>query len=384
MSEATEKILGWAEADARVDVNDDGTLTLRGDPPITVTVAEDDERVVLAHAHDLPGAGAAKADAAVRALGGRRGTLVEGSAKVTTAGVTITLESPIFLDGLNRDSFSRALQDLAAETDTVLAAVGDDADTTAEVVADDTAETAEEAAPTTDPDDTREVERVGAWTATHEVPAGGMSAWARPDPSLEPSAQLQARVHLAIAERRGDWARVVGSNGWSGWVDARRLQTVGTVAAKTATASPQPQREPSGIEFGGFTLRPLPLVGGAVVILSAFLPWTDTGLTTADAFDIPLPALFDYATTSTSPELAWFLLAIGIAAVLAAALPNIPSAATKVLGLAALVSGVAFIGQAVRFVSDFGGSAGDAFSDVLGFGAYVAIGGGAILLASRK
>jgi len=388
MADATEKILKWAEADARVDVNDDGTLTLRGDPPIGVAIAEDDERVVLSHTHELPGAGAAKADAAVRALGGRRGTLVEGSAKVTTAGVSVTLESPIFLDGLSRDSFARALQDLAAETDAVLAAVGGTADVgdTAEATVEDTAEQPEETpAPTTEPDDTREVERVGAWTATHQVPAGGMPAWARPDPSLEPAAQLQARVQLAIAERRGDWARVVGSNGWSGWVDARRLETLGAGGGPVATAAaPKPKAASSGIEFGGFTLRPLPLVGGAVVILSAFLPWFDTPSGTADPFDIPLPVLFDYTTSSTSPDLAWGLLAIGIAAILAAALPNIPSVATKLLGLAAILSGIAFIGQSIRFVSDFGGSAGDAFSDVLGFGAYVAIGGGAVLLASRK
>ena len=383
MGEATEKILAWAEADARVDVEDDGTLTLRGDPAIGVTITEDDERVILVHAHELPGAGAAKADAAVRALGGRRGTLIEGSAKVTTAGVTVTLESPIFLDGLSRDSFARALQDLAAETDAVLAAVADpDADTSA----DTDAATAEEevAAPTTDPDDTREVERVGAWTPTHEVPTGGMSAWVRPDPSLEPAAQLQARVQLAIAERRGDWARVVGANGWSGWVDARRLQVRSAGAPSTTPAAKPARPASSTIEFGGFTLRPLPLVGGAAVILSAFLPWVDTGVNSANSWDLAAASLFDYTTTSTSPELGWVLLAIGIAAVLTAALPNAPSVATKLLGLAALVAGIAFIGQAMRFVSDFGGSAGDAFGEVLGFAPYVAMAGGAVLLASRR
>jgi len=28
---------------------------------------------------------------------------------------------------------------------------------------------------------------------------------------------------VAVVERKGDWARVTASNGWSGWVDGRRL-----------------------------------------------------------------------------------------------------------------------------------------------------------------
>lgn len=59
--------------------------------------------------------------------------------------------------------------------------------------------------------------------ATHRVPAGGMPAWAAPDPSRPPVVNLAANLDLRVAERAGDWARVVASNGWSGWVDARRL-----------------------------------------------------------------------------------------------------------------------------------------------------------------
>jgi hypothetical protein len=62
-----------------------------------------------------------------------------------------------------------------------------------------------------------------AWMPTHAVPDGGMQAWAAPDPSSPPVAVLDARVELQLREQRGDWAYVVGSNGWSGWVDARGL-----------------------------------------------------------------------------------------------------------------------------------------------------------------
>ena len=60
------------------------------------------------------------------------------------------------------------------------------------------------------------------WAATHVVPAGGLTAWARPDPKSE-SVGLAAGLALAVVERLGDWAHVTASNGWSGWVDGRRL-----------------------------------------------------------------------------------------------------------------------------------------------------------------
>jgi hypothetical protein len=34
---------------------------------------------------------------------------------------------------------------------------------------------------------------------------------------------LGGRLELVVIERAGDWARVGASNGWSGWVDGRRL-----------------------------------------------------------------------------------------------------------------------------------------------------------------
>ncbi|MEI7745600.1 MAG: SH3 domain-containing protein, partial [Chloroflexota bacterium] len=61
------------------------------------------------------------------------------------------------------------------------------------------------------------------WSPAAEVPAGGMAAWAAPDPTQQPVVNLSAGLDLEVAERRGDWARVVAVNGWTGWVDARRL-----------------------------------------------------------------------------------------------------------------------------------------------------------------
>ncbi len=62
-----------------------------------------------------------------------------------------------------------------------------------------------------------------AWRGTHRVPDGGMAAWAAPDPAHAPMVNLGGRLELIVVERAGDWARVAAVNGWSGWVDGRRL-----------------------------------------------------------------------------------------------------------------------------------------------------------------
>jgi protease PrsW len=62
-----------------------------------------------------------------------------------------------------------------------------------------------------------------AWRPTHRVPDGGMAAWAAPDPGRAPMVSLAGRLELVIVERAGDWARVAAVNGWTGWVDGRRL-----------------------------------------------------------------------------------------------------------------------------------------------------------------
>jgi RsiW-degrading membrane proteinase PrsW (M82 family) len=76
----------------------------------------------------------------------------------------------------------------------------------------------EEAAPATAP-----AVAAAAWTPTHLVPAGGLPAWAAPDPSRPPVATLSERVELVVVAREGAWAQVRGVNGWTGWVDGRLI-----------------------------------------------------------------------------------------------------------------------------------------------------------------
>ncbi|WP_405851567.1 hypothetical protein OG361_02280 [Streptomyces sp. NBC_00090] len=79
---------------------------------------------------------------------------------------------------------------------------------------------------------------------THVVPRDGLSAWETPDPGL-PTASLDAFLPVRLMERAGDWGRVLCSNGWSAWVDARLLVTVpddppAAGRSLTRTADPRP------------------------------------------------------------------------------------------------------------------------------------------------
>ncbi|MFI6857695.1 hypothetical protein [Streptomyces sp. NPDC050416] len=60
---------------------------------------------------------------------------------------------------------------------------------------------------------------------THVVPQNGMPAWEAPDPS-RPTVDLDPLLPVQLLERQGDWGHVLCFNGWSAWVDGRRLVAV--------------------------------------------------------------------------------------------------------------------------------------------------------------
>ncbi|MFF9852375.1 SH3 domain-containing protein [Streptomyces litmocidini] len=79
---------------------------------------------------------------------------------------------------------------------------------------------------------------------THVVPRSGLSTWEAPDPTL-PTAPLDAFLPVRLVERAGDWGRVLCSNGWTAWVDARLLVSVpddppAAGGPLTRTADPRP------------------------------------------------------------------------------------------------------------------------------------------------
>jgi len=66
----------------------------------------------------------------------------------------------------------------------------------------------------------------GSFAPTHLVPEGGVTTYEDPYPgrALVP---LDPGLPVQLAERRGDWARVVCSNGWEAWVDGRLVEPAG-------------------------------------------------------------------------------------------------------------------------------------------------------------
>ncbi|WP_342456342.1 hypothetical protein [Streptomyces coeruleorubidus] len=60
---------------------------------------------------------------------------------------------------------------------------------------------------------------------THVVPQHGMPAWEAPDPA-RPTVDLDPLLPVQLVERQGDWGHVLCFNGWSAWVDGRRLVAV--------------------------------------------------------------------------------------------------------------------------------------------------------------
>jgi hypothetical protein len=61
------------------------------------------------------------------------------------------------------------------------------------------------------------------WSPSHVVTRRA-KAWALPDPAGARVGELKRRVPVQLVERQGEWARVVTSNGWSGWIDSRDLK----------------------------------------------------------------------------------------------------------------------------------------------------------------
>lgn len=60
---------------------------------------------------------------------------------------------------------------------------------------------------------------------THVVPQQGMPAWEMPDPAAA-TVPLDPLLPVQLIDRRGDWGRILCSNGWTAWVDGRLLIAV--------------------------------------------------------------------------------------------------------------------------------------------------------------
>src|SRR3990170_2074909 len=225
---ALDKIAEWAKAEPGVSIGADGTIHVAGDRPLDLTVTVDDERVQLTHRHFEKTTDPTRFETVRRNLPGR-GSAVTGTVAAAAGTLELTLTSTIYVDGLTRQGFVSAFNEIVAATDRAAGTVPSQATSAAvepaapakpagvPVKPPGAAETTPAAIEVTEPDDNSPTMVLSqVWVPTHRVPQGGLRAWPKPDPAVEPSATLQARVELSIAEIRGDWARVIGSNGWTG------------------------------------------------------------------------------------------------------------------------------------------------------------------------
>ena len=241
--EVRQSITGWCSPDGEVEYvgerSEPGTdfaLALRAGAggaagiELLALQSQGSDHVTLRLASSLA---SASADDAQRILDTRPGT-VSGSVDRGYSGATVTAQTDVYHDGLSKNSFLQAAAELA-RTGKLLGTLATTAAATpvsqpqpqpaipqAQTMAAPTfsaqpqPQSQPQAAPLPQP-----VPAQASWAPTHSVPPQGMRAWAAPDPAGPVVANLAPGLPIQVSEVRGAWARVICSNGWTGWVDGR-------------------------------------------------------------------------------------------------------------------------------------------------------------------
>jgi hypothetical protein len=275
--------------------------------------------------------------------------------------------------------------------------------------------------------------RMAEYSQTHVVPTEGLPAWAGPDGSAAPAANLDPGLDVMLIELRADWAHVRCSNGWEAWVDGRRLVVLAPAPTTAPTPAPPPpvaaapppqgapppqattppqaspppsapqtQPGPPSAVWGapgaaapppgvprptaGFQIGAGPivaLVGGLLYFIAGWLSWLHfefrgTGSITQSfsAYDIPAHFLLDSRSGSGGLSLGIVILFFGLACLAAAVL----SATNRRLGLLSVIAGgaallvvVLFLVQTRYIIDALGPTFDTSYFSVLRFGVYIAL-----------
>jgi hypothetical protein len=163
----------------------------------------------------------------------------------------------------------------------------------------------------------------------------GLDARLTADPTAPVVARLDRGLPVAVAERQGDWARIVCANGWEAWVDGRLL----TPLAPTATA-----RQQSGLMLAGVGL--LSLLGAVAVGIGGFLDWWKVGASVT-AWDIPMKFLVT-GDVGDGVKAGPFLLVVVLVALPLVTRRPLPSTALLVLGAVPALLAVTALIRGVR------------------------------------
>jgi Bacterial SH3 domain len=267
--EIKQNISGWCTPDSGLEIagdrSDSGSdlalgvryAGLSGAPvDLEVTQAPGADRVAIRH---TASASDRSKDAAQALIDQRPGWIV-GTVDSADTGTSVKLETFVYLDGLNRNSFMQAVAEVArtarllgglsttaaatpAATVSAMnagspvpagagAAYGQSATPVAQPSMPAPSfspqpqpqyqpQPAYQQQPQYQPQYQPQPAQSGGWAPTHSVPPQGLRAWAAPDPSGPVVANLAPGLPIQVSEVRGAWARVICSNGWTGWVDGR-------------------------------------------------------------------------------------------------------------------------------------------------------------------
>lgn len=245
--EVKQSITAWCSSDddleitgERVEPSTDFALGLRagrrsGSPvELEVLQGQGADRVTVRRTITIEGDATA---AAADLIDGRPGA-VSASVDRTGGNTAVTAQTYVYADGLSKNSFMQAVAEIARTSRLLSGLTGTAAaaaEPAAEVVAATTAYSPTPAstyapaatasqpmpAPSFTPAPAPQPQPASQWVPTHSVPPQGLRSWAAPDPNGPVVANLAPGLPIQVTEVRGAWARIVCSNGWTGWIDGR-------------------------------------------------------------------------------------------------------------------------------------------------------------------
>lgn len=247
--EVKQSVTGWSSAEAglellgeRSEPGADFALSIRSTAsqaaPVEMQVlqVQGSDRITIKHTASL----ASGSDAQAQSILDSRPGWVAGTVERGWSGTSVTVEARVYHDGLTKNSFVQAASEVARTAhllgNVATAAAGAAAAAGSAGTPQSTAQPSSIPQPVSTPQampapsftpqpqpqpQPQPVPQQPSWVPTHSVPPQGLRAWASPDPSGPVVATLAPGLPIQVSEVRGAWARVICSNGWTGWIDGR-------------------------------------------------------------------------------------------------------------------------------------------------------------------
>lgn len=210
---------------------------------------------------------------------------------------------------------------------------------------------------------------------THTVPAGGAPTWPAADPTRPQGPDLAPGTPVVVAERVGDWARIVCANGFTAWVDSRVLVAgTPTPTPTSPTSSAALDARVAQLEGMDFSFSK-PMLGAGLILLGGIMSWARADAITYSGFNVSVMALLDNDQTIKTGMLSVGLLMIVAAgaAVVGLVVPG-REVLRRIAGFGAVAVAVLFTLQLLRLIGDNPGS--PSLLKTLGFGVPVTLAGG--------